>query len=163
MRKVIFLDIDGVLNTKWWERKKPVDRYGCIFNPKCVANLEKIITETGADIVISSSWKIFMGLSELQTMWKERGLPGKVLDITPDNISDEMLLNVDLDNKDLLYNRGCEIKGWLLKHGDEVSSYAIVDDMDDILPEQQSHFIQTDPDVGITKFDAECIIRLLNS
>ena len=79
MRNVIFLDIDGVLNTKWWytqmHRNTPKDKYGYTFDPRSVANLKKILDETGADIVISSSWKSF-GLSELEEMWQDRGLPG---------------------------------------------------------------------------------------
>ena len=78
----MFLDFDGVLNTCWWERKIPIDKYGYAFDPNAVANLAKIIVETGADIVVSSTWK-FMGLSEMQEMWEERSLPGKIIDITP--------------------------------------------------------------------------------
>ena len=91
--KVLFLDIDGVLNTKWWytqmDRNTHKDKYGYAFDPNAVANLKKIIDETGADIVISSSWKCF-GLSELEEMWQDRGLPGKLIDITPNSVSDEM-------------------------------------------------------------------------
>ena len=152
MRKVLFLDIDGVLNPKWWIRKPVVDIYGYDFDAEPVANLEKIIAETGADIVISSSWKC-MGLSKLQRMWKDRGLPGKVVDVTPDFMSDELLMNEELGNMDHLCNRGCEIKGWLMQHKDEEVQYVIIDDMDDILPEQQAYFIQTDPGIGISDID----------
>ena len=163
MRKVIFLDIDGVLNPKWWDNRKPSDRYGCLFDPNTVDHLEEIVVKTGAVIVISSSWKD-MGLSELQKMWKDRNLPGKVIDITPNYMSDEMLLNADLNDIDLdcLDIRGYEINGWLTLHGKDVSHYVIIDDMDDILTEQRSHFIQTDPEVGITKDDVEKAISLLN-
>ena len=41
-----------------------------------------------------------------------------------------------LNDSDMLYNRGCEIKAWLLQNGKDVSHYAILDDMDDVLPEQ---------------------------
>lgn len=72
MRKIIFLDIDGVLNTKYWynqmSRSTPKDKYGYAFDPNAVANLKRIIDETGADIVISSSWKS-LGLTELENMW----------------------------------------------------------------------------------------------
>ena len=162
MRKVIFLDIDGVLNPKWWERKKPADRFGCLFDAKAVANLGKIVEETEAEIVISSSWKD-MGLVELQNMWRDRNLPGKIVDITPDYMSDELLLKEDSADMDYLYERGSEIQGWLLLHGDDVSRYVIIDDMDDILPEQKSHFVQTDPEVGITEEDVDKAVRLLNN
>ena len=50
----------------------------------------------------------------------------------------------------------------LMKHAKRVSSYAIIDDMDNMLPEQQSHFVQTNPEVGITEGDADTIITILN-
>ena len=162
MKKVIFLDIDGVLNPKWWISKKPSDKYGVFFETNAVANLGKIIEETGAEIVVSSSWKN-IGLVELQNMWRDRGLPGKLVDITPDYMSDEILLKEDSANVDYLYERGSEIQGWLLLHGDDVGRYVIIDDMDDILPEQLSHFVQTDPEFGITIDDVKKIVHLLNN
>ena len=162
MRKIIFLDIDGVLNPKWWISKKPSDKYGVFFETNAVANLGKIIEETGAEIVVSSSWKN-IGLVELQNMWRDRGLPGKLVDITPDYMSDEILLKEDSANVDYLYERGSEIQGWLLLHGDDVGRYVIIDDMDDILPEQQFHFVQTDPEVGITNDDVKKVVHLLNT
>lgn len=165
MRKVIFLDIDGVLNTKWWytqmDRNTPKDKYGYAFNPNAVANLKKILDETGADIVISSSWKSF-GFSELEEMWQDRGLPGKLIGITPNSVSDEMLLNADLDHMELFSIRGMEIKKWLTKHGKRVSHYVIIDDMDNMLPEQQPHFVHTDPEIGISKENAAQAITILN-
>jgi hypothetical protein len=161
-RKIIFLDIDGVLSPRWWNSDKQSDKYGCLFDAKAVANLAKIVEETEADIVISSSWKN-IGLVELQNMWRDRGLPGKIVDITPDYMSDELLLKEDSSNMDYLYERGSEIQGWLLLHGDDVGRYVIIDDMDDILPEQLSHFVQTDPEFGITIDDVKKIVHLLNN
>ena len=166
MSKVIFLDIDGVLNTGWWysqmDRNTPKDKYGYAFDPNAVANLKTIVDETGADIVISSSWKSF-GLSELEEMWQERGLPGKLIGITPNSVSDEMLLNADLDHMELFSIRGMEIKEWLDKHGKKVSHYVIIDDMDNFLLDQKFHFVQTDPEVGITEEDANMAIKILNA
>ena len=161
-KKIIFLDIDGVLSPRWWNSDKQSDNYGCLFDAKAVANLAKIVEETDAEIVISSSWKD-MGLVELQNMWRDRDLPGKIVDITPDYMSDELLLKEDSADMDYLYERGSEIQGWLLLHGDDVSRYVIIDDMDDILPEQQSHFLQTDPEFGITNDDVKKVVHLLNT
>ena len=61
MSKVIFLDIDGVLSPRWWDSNKQSDNYGCLFDAKPVANFAKI-EETGAEIVVSSSWKLMGGL-----------------------------------------------------------------------------------------------------
>ena len=165
MRKVVFLDIDGVLNTKWWytqmDRNTPRDKYGYAFDPKAVANLRKVVDETEACIVISSSWKC-MGLSQMEDMWDERNLPGKVVGITPNSVSDELLVDTDIDSMELFHIRGEEIKEWLTKHGKHVSHYVIIDDMDNMLPEQQSHFVQTNPEVGITEDDANKAIVILN-
>ena len=163
MKKIIFLDIDGVLNTALWHSRaeKLKDEYGYLFDPNAVANLAEIIDKTGAEIVISSSWK-FMGLSVMQEMWKKRNLPGKIIDVTPNTVSDELLVNVDLDNMEIYNIRGQEIKEWLMLHGKDVSHYVILDDMDDILPEQEPHFVWTDPEVGITEENAEQAIMILN-
>lgn len=165
MRKIIFLDIDGVLNTKYWynqmSRSTPKDKYGYAFDPNAVANLKRIIDETGADIVISSSWKS-LELTELENMWQERCLPGTVLGITPNSVSDELLLNADLDNMELFHIRGEEIKEWLSRHGKNISNYVIIDDVDNMLPEQQKYFIQTNPEMGITEDIALLAIKTLN-
>ena len=166
MSKVIFLDIDGVLNTERQHERcveaglAYVDNFGYAFDPVSVTNLKGIVDETGADIVISSSWK-FWGLSTMQKLWASRKLPGKIIDVTPNNVSDEMLLSVDLSLMELPAGKGSEIKEWLSTSGQDVSDYAILDDMEDMLPEQQSHFVQTDPRVGITNADADRVITIL--
>lgn len=166
MNKILFLDIDGVLNT---ERQHDhcveagaayVDNFGYAFDPVAVANLKKIVDETGADIVISSSWK-FWGFSTMQKLWTRRDLPGQVIDITPNTVSDELLLSVDLSFMELPAGKGSEIKEWLSDNGNQVTRYAILDDVPDMLPEQQSHFVQTDPRVGITEDDADKVISIL--
>ena len=125
------------------------------------SDLSKIIEETGADIVISSSWK-FMGLSKMRKMWKDRKLPGNVIGITPNTVSDEFLLNVDLDNMDIIAIRGQEVKEWLMLNKNEITNYVILDDMNDILQEQESHFVWIDPEVGITSGNAVQAIFILN-
>lgn len=165
MKKIIFLDIDGVINTKEWHSKMtkdtPKDEYGYAFDPMAVANLAHIIDKTGADIVISSSWK-FYGVPKLREMWKKRNLPGTILDITPNTISDEMLLNANLDEFQLGVCRGNEIKEWLSRHEDIISNYVIIDDFDDMLSEQEDHVVLTESLIGITEWDAEKAIKILN-
>ena len=77
-------------------------------------------------------------------MWKDRNLPGTILDITPDG-----------DNK------GWEIDEWLLKHKGQVNGYAIIDDENDMQPEQQEHFVQTNSQFGITLKDADRVMTIL--
>lgn len=161
----MFLDIDGVLNTERQHDRcvnegiAPVDGFGYALDPEAVANLKRIVEQTGADIVISSSWKV-SGLDAMQRLWARRDLPGKVIDITPRIESGVMLLSVDFD-MDIPAVKGSEIKEWLSTNGRDVTHYAILDDYPDMLPEQHSHFVQTDPIIGITEEDANEIIRIL--
>ncbi len=165
MQKILFLDIDGVLNTKLWYGKMdndtPRDKWGYVFDPMSVANLKRIVDETGAEIVISSSWKC-IGLPELRKMWKARKLPGSIIDATPDCMSDMELMDLDLDLIDPGMNRGYEIREWLARHGKQVSSYVIIDDQYGMLPEQQAHVIITNSAIGITDADANMAIEILN-
>ena len=54
MKKKLFLDIDGVLNTKLWYSKMdddtPKEKLSYVFDPASVANLKRIVDETGAEI-----------------------------------------------------------------------------------------------------------------
>lgn len=149
MIKVLFLDIDGVLNTdrQQWHCQMncitPIDEFGYEFDHKAVDNLATILEETGAEIVISSSWK-FLGLQTLQKMWEDRKLPGTILDITPDGKS-----------------KGWEIDEWLMECESQVNRYAIIDDENDILPKQLNRFVQTNSQFGITCKDAERVITIL--
>ena len=101
MKKIIFLDFDGVLNTEYnqnllmYHGKSWKDKYGAFFDPETVAELKRIIEETNADIVIESSWK-YLGLEAMQQMWSDRNMPGKVIDVTPSSATDNMLLNANL-------------------------------------------------------------------
>ena len=90
--KIIFLDFDGVMDTGCYDHilsKKKLagnDEYGTIFDPNCVRNLKYIIDKTGADIVVTSSWKHFMTYRDFLDMWEARKLPGFVTDATPNPI-----------------------------------------------------------------------------
>ena len=104
MKKVIFLDFDGVLNTENYQAKlrsegKPQwDDFGQVFDPEAVENL-KMVLDAVPDtlLVINSSWKL-EGHGKMKELWQTRGLPGKIHGVTPDYVPD--LLNIDLENYD---------------------------------------------------------------
>ena len=57
MRKIIFLDIDGVLNSMdYFGQTKDCKGYTEI-NPEKVKLLKEIVDRTGAEIVLSSTWR----------------------------------------------------------------------------------------------------------
>lgn len=98
---IIFLDIDGVLNSMDYMNALHFDaalakglyninaqdshsiirdKYGHHFDPWCVSYLQSIYNATRCDFVISSTWNQ-AGLATIQQMWIDRNLPGKVIDI----------------------------------------------------------------------------------
>jgi len=163
--KVIFLDIDGVLNTEICVRHffdivsrgtkiDCHDEFGVFFDSVAVDWLLYIINETGAEIVISSTWK-YNGLDSLVSMWKKRKLPGHIIGITPTVKADK---NLSFQERE---ERGNEILMYLDSHP-EIESYVIIDDDDDMLEYQKPFFVQTNPLYGITAKEAGEAIRILN-
>lgn len=152
--KIIFLDFDGVMDTEYYdyilsEAVKPIsDEYGLLFDPECVKNLKYIIDNTGADIVVSSTWKDDMSYKEILDMWKYRGLPGFVTDVTPNTAK---------------HIRGDEIDAWL-KECPTKCSYVIIDDLEayNFNEHQIPRLLIVNPFFGLDEYAAERAIRILN-
>jgi len=158
--KIVFLDIDGVLNVDYDDK----DQFGHIFRDEYVQNLKEIIEKTGAKIVISSTWKD-KGIERMLALWKERNLPGEIIDVTPDCVD-------VCDATNIVYydqvKRGHEIKLWLDRHP-EVTQYVIFDDIQDFLDEQQDYFVNCSTGepvkpwkLGIPGLKEECKIKAIN-
>lgn len=162
--KIIFLDIDGVLNVNLG--KGYTDKYGDLFHPILVENLKLLIEKTDAKIVVSSTWKS-KGVETLKEMWVFRNLPGEIIDITP--YCDE----VSSDNNNIYYDdicRGDEIRHWLDRN--PVSNYVILDDEPDMLSSQSEKFIRTSNNnshddsifgLGLTLLCVKKAIEILNN
>ena len=165
MQRIIFLDFDGVLNTarniaRLREEGKPLsDEFGYLFDAEAVANLQTIIRQTDAEVVVSSSWK-FDGLERMQHLWNVRCLPGRLLDITPDYLG--CVGDIDPSNPDTFAGKGNEIESWLERYAAADCRYVILDDTPDVLTSQRSNFIQINDECGITATDAQRAIEILN-
>lgn len=137
-RRVIFLDIDGVLAPirRW-------DRYGDL-DPACIRVLNEIVAAGGADVVVSSTWRHGKTIAELQDMLQTEGFAGRVVDKTPADIPGA--------------SRGDEIAAWLAGHA--VGGYVIIDDHAD-MGELRPHLVQTHPGHGLQPADALRAIEVL--
>lgn len=144
MNKYLFLDIDGVLNHDEWfgspEYKNNQSNWEVsMFDPKCVERVNKILQETWAELVVSSSWR---SMSDLEKIFERVGLPFKFhRTMHADKIYPDLDPIRDLYNDDKRYWRGSEIKHFLDNH--PCKSYVILDDDCDMLDSQMDHFIQT--------------------
>jgi hypothetical protein len=147
--KVLFLDIDGVLNshrTVYARKDFPHGFDGTDmnrFDPIAIDLIRDICDKTGASIVLSSSWRILHSVHECAN-----GLDLPIFDKTPINAGAGV--------------RGDEIQAWLSDHP-EVTQYAIIDDDSDMLPEQATRFVKTDHKNGLMFGDYESLIAILGS
>lgn len=151
--KVLFLDIDGVVNSEEYFKKRSKGEHPTDIDNYMALLVYRITEATGCKIVLSSSWRGYApGEAEI-----ERMIGIKLHDRTPRgrarrNQADQ-LEHVE---------RGEEIKQWLDAHP-EVTRYAILDDDSDMLDEQLPNFFKTEWKVGITDEIAARVIAHLNS
>lgn len=136
-RKILFLDVDGVLN-----HSRTKMRCG----PYLGVDIElgrrfRIWLEEHADveIVLSSTWRED---PMMQEHLKESGI--RWIDCTAVNRK----------------SRGEQIRDWLSGRPEAIT-YAIVDDITRWLPEQQSVVVITDPNKGITSKDLDRLSGIL--
>jgi hypothetical protein len=137
-RRVIFLDIDGVVAPilRW-------DRYGEL-DPACIGVLNDIAAQGGADVVVSSTWRHGKTVADLQEMLGAAGFTGRVLDKTPTITPGA--------------RRGDEIAAWLA--GQAVSGYVIIDDHGD-MGALAAHLVLTQPGRGLQPDDAPRALAVL--
>lgn len=138
--KVIFLDHDGVicLSNNWGGRFKkegyndkssPMDRRMDDFDKKAVKVLNEILEESGAEIVISSDWKLHGTLDEIKEMYRTRGIKEPIACTPRLQDEDEELAGLCTWKHWLEKARAQEIHIWLKRHP-EVTHWVAVDDLD---------------------------------
>jgi HAD domain in Swiss Army Knife RNA repair proteins len=134
--KVIFLDIDGVLNCDATPNPR---KFPYVIDKKLLARLKRLLERTGAKVVLTSSWRVDPIGRLAARHW---GLP--VFDCAP-----------DLPKK----TRRDEVLSWLADHP-KVTCFAIVDDEDDELDELP--LFQPSQKTGLTGGIVRGIERYLN-
>jgi len=145
--KVIFLDIDGVLNS--WRFFKDAAAAGertppgaAQIDKKSVRWLNRLIQDTNAKVVVSSTWRLIYSLGELQTMLESKNFIGSLIDRTPSLPG---------------MPRGTEIAKWLLEHP-EVTNHVAFDDGDDI---DGPNFVWVDARKGLKERHIDSAAKIL--
>ena len=149
--KIIFLDIDGVLNYHdCWARRENVGRGTSVWDNECIAQLNRIIKETSAKIVVSSTWRIHE--ESYKQVTDKMGIEGEFLGKTSHTLWRKM------DN----CQRGDEIGEWLKDHQDlNIEKFVILDDDSD-MSYLIDHLVQTEfMGKGLTKELADEAIKML--
>ena len=148
MNKIIFLDFDGVITTR--DSKWEID------NNKCLL-VKKICDETGAKIVISSSWR-YSTVEKTIDAYKLHDwiLTPYIIDVT-ENLS----MSIGWDLFSYFPLRGLEISEYINKH-ELIQNYVIIDDDSDMLYIQKDHFVKTDTYKGLSEENVQQAIQILN-
>ncbi|GAV11738.1 HAD domain-containing protein [Paenibacillus sp. NAIST15-1] len=157
--KIIFLDIDGVINTDraiMIQRNHNSEEF--VFDQKAMKHLKEIVTETNAYFVISSTWRVHYGTSNL--LWNslirnlnQYGLEERIIGITP-------ILDQDLRTS----NRWKEIQNWLTENQNkEIESFVILDDEWDMGIYTMNEFVKCQGYIGINEEVKEKAIKILNT
>lgn len=158
--KVIFLDVDGVLNSledlKIYREKNNIKGSVLydVVEDRPLKLLKEIVEKTNAKIVVSSSWRIdyIRNGAECRGIYrklKDRLLDYgmKIYDITP-------IHGIECQ-------RGDEIREWLFEN--EVENFIILDDNSDMCEyENTRHFIRTTWKHGLTEELKDRAIEILN-
>jgi len=152
--KVVFLDIDGVLNSirfmqtarESWNVADPKT----MIDPEAVKLLNIIAAPDDARIVISSTWRRLWTPAEIARAMAIRGFVylHKVIGATPR----------------VWGPRAEEIRAWLAKMQRRPAGFVILDDDSDAADAGlQDHFVQTNVQIGLTLNDATRASRILGS
>jgi len=153
--KVIFLDVDGVLNAAE-DKDQAIDRHA-------VGILKRVIDETGAEVVLSSGWRFWFdddmepreGQAQcLCGILNEYGIT--LLDKTPDFSTEEIR-----ETRTFSHVKAQEIRAWLKAHP-QTEEYVVLDDLDLRDDEVNAHRICVNGRVSLTDADARCAVEMLN-
>lgn len=140
--RVLFVDIDGVLNRAGFQPSDDLALRAWI-EPDLAARLSAVVEATGARLVLSSDWRVDRELGYLRDELRAAGVAGELIGVTP--VLDEA--------------RWREIHAWMTEHHIETEAAVIVDDGKEMGPLWR-RFVRTASEVGLDEAAASAIIKL---
>ena len=156
--KIIFLDIDGVLNSRaFMTRMHKAGKKFTLFDDldfDAVKVLNDVVKKTGAKVVLSSTWRRHHSITWMRSILARHGFEGPLIDFTP--------TEVDLPTPLPPFEypqRGHEIQDWLTRHP-EVTHFVIIDDDSD-MAHLKHKLVQTSFDDGLLPKHIEAIEKHL--
>lgn len=165
MGKVIFLDIDGVLNSNFRNDGHPGEiSEGTLIDKEKVVLLAELVSRTDAEIILHSGWRFWFDregkpvrreAESLAKMLADEGL--EISGMTPDLTTEEIR-----KTKKFSLVKADEILLWLKLHP-EVSGWTVLDDLalhDGLVA---MHQVKTDPAAGLTREDLAEAERILGA
>lgn len=151
--RIIFLDIDGVLNTKSYRESPDVDYYNDFISDYNMRFLKHIVMTTDAKICLTSIWRTYWSPSKLQF-----DKSGEYIN----RIFERYALEIYDKTPALNNDRDAEITAYLEENGQAVKSYVIIDDFDFKWSDcNKKHLVKTDDENGLNEKTAEAAKQIL--
>lgn len=152
---IIFLDLDGVLNTINHLKRQKI-KFGKAINKEWDPTACKHICMLGrhynARRVIISSWRHEYTLEQLKEFLESNNISSKFIKGVTNSIAPQQNGNN--------YCRGHEVQHWLQNNSKEITSYVIIDDEAKFLESQQDHLVRVDKNKGFST--KEAVTKALN-
>jgi diphthamide synthase subunit DPH2 len=144
---LVLLDIDGVMvQAASWKRVEILNDGFSSFNARAISGLQRIISETGASILLTTSHKYKYNLDQWKDIFAARGINANI--------------NRLEDNLTFL-NRKEEILRWYSNNN--VEDFVIIDDDKSLngLPfNLKEKLVQTTPMIGLTEENVEQVFKV---
>jgi hypothetical protein len=154
--KLVFLDIDGVLNSKQYILKVTdlFDDPKFQIDPAAVVRLNRITDATDASIVVSSTWrKSFTHyLDKLQVCMASYSITAPIIGMTPDMVVPYGSILMATGH------RGDEIQAWL-DDNNHMDPFIVIDD--ERVSNMDNHLVKTDFDTGLLDHHVDQAIIML--
>jgi hypothetical protein len=141
--RVLFLDIDGVLNRTGFQPAETLGLRSWI-EPELAVRLCEVLRATNAQIVLASDWRLNRELAELRDELHAAGIDVSLIGATP-----------ELEGQP----RWREVEAWMVEHNLAREAMAIIDDKYDMGP-LSARFVRVSPLNGLDDQAAQAIRAL---
>ena len=157
MSRVLFLDIDGVLNSNFGNNKRQTE-----ISDEKIKLLAYLVRETNSEIILHSGWRFWFD-SELKPLCKEASKLVELLEkedlhikgVTPNLTTEEIR-----KTKKFSLVKADEILLWINSHND-VTEWVVLDDLDLHNAQIEQHQVKPDQTVGLTLEDVKQAVKIL--
>lgn len=163
MAKVLFLDIDGVLNSNFWNDNHQREiSDGTLIDEKKIKLLAYLVKKTNSKIILHSGWRTWFD-SELKPLRIEAERLIELLekeDLHIDGLTPDLTTEEIRKAKKFSMVKADEILLWLKSHND-VSGWVVLDDLDLHNDQVAQHQVKPDQATGLTVEDVEKAVKIL--
>lgn len=163
MAKVIFLDIDGVLNSNFWNDSHQREiSDGTLIDEEKIKLLACLVKKTNSKIILHSGWRTWFDsklkplrieAKKLIQLLEKEGL--RIDGLTPDLTTEEIR-----KTKKFSLVKADEILLWL-KQNNDVTNWVVLDDLDLHNIQVAQHQVKPDQTIGLTAQDIERAVKIL--